>query len=110
MDLLAPSKVRPPHDFWGPQIRAGAPVRWAYLTAPTAPIDERDIAAVAVRVLDIEEASPETSGLPRFLLDAWASALGQPAYISSTFADLTGRSPFTFRDWVSANLDAFQPS
>ena len=35
--------------FWGPQIRAGDIVRWPFLAAPTAPIDERDIAAVAVR-------------------------------------------------------------
>jgi uncharacterized protein YbjT (DUF2867 family) len=34
--------------FWGTQIRAGNVVRWPYLGVPTAPIDERDIAAVAV--------------------------------------------------------------
>src|SRR5262245_17955596 len=38
-------------DFWGPQLRAGNTIRWPYLDAPTAPIDERDIAAVAVRAL-----------------------------------------------------------
>ena len=38
-------------DFWGPQLRAGDVVRWPYLEAPTAPIDERDIAAVGVRAL-----------------------------------------------------------
>jgi uncharacterized protein YbjT (DUF2867 family) len=38
-------------DFWGPQVRAGNVVRWPYLNAPTAPIDERDIAAVGVRTL-----------------------------------------------------------
>ena len=37
--------------FWAPQIRAGDVVRWPHLSAPTAPIDERDIAAVAVRAL-----------------------------------------------------------
>src|SRR5947208_15993722 len=37
--------------FWGPQIRAGRTVRWPSVNAPTAPIDERDIGAVAVRVL-----------------------------------------------------------
>jgi uncharacterized protein YbjT (DUF2867 family) len=36
---------------WAPQIRAGDVVRWPYLAAPTAPIDERDIAAVTVRTL-----------------------------------------------------------
>ncbi len=37
--------------WWAPQIRAGDVVRWPYLTAPTAPVDERDIAAVAVHAL-----------------------------------------------------------
>jgi uncharacterized protein YbjT (DUF2867 family) len=38
-------------NWWAPQIRAGDVVRWPHLAAPTAPIDERDIAAVAVRAL-----------------------------------------------------------
>src|SRR5690349_10219383 len=37
--------------WWAPQIRAGDVVRWPHLAAPTAPIDERDIAAIAVRAL-----------------------------------------------------------
>lgn len=37
--------------WWGPQIRAGDVVRWPYADVPTAPIHERDIAAVAVRAL-----------------------------------------------------------
>jgi uncharacterized protein YbjT (DUF2867 family) len=37
--------------WWGPQIRNGDVVRWPYAAAETAPIDERDIAAVAARVL-----------------------------------------------------------
>jgi len=37
--------------WWGPQIRTGDVVRWPYVAAPTAPIHERDIAAVAVRAL-----------------------------------------------------------
>jgi uncharacterized protein YbjT (DUF2867 family) len=37
--------------WWAPQIRAGDVVRWPYSCAPTAPIHERDIAAVAVRAL-----------------------------------------------------------
>src|SRR2546430_2533601 len=36
-------------NWWAPQIRAGDVVRWPYLAVPTSPIDERDIAAVAVR-------------------------------------------------------------
>jgi uncharacterized protein YbjT (DUF2867 family) len=38
-------------NWWAPQIRAGDAVRWPHLAVPTAPIDERDIAAVAVRAL-----------------------------------------------------------
>ena len=38
-------------SWWAPQMRVGDVVRWPHLAAPTAPIDERDIAAVAVRAL-----------------------------------------------------------
>jgi uncharacterized protein YbjT (DUF2867 family) len=37
--------------WWGPAIEAGDVVRWPYGAAETAPIDERDIAAVAARTL-----------------------------------------------------------
>lgn len=37
--------------WWAPKIRAGDVVRWPYAEAPTAPIHESDIAAVAVRAL-----------------------------------------------------------
>src|SRR5258708_21329838 len=108
--------------FWAQQIRAGAAVRWPYLSVPTAPIDERDVAAVAVhalcrdghagaeyvltgpqsltqfeqvatigrvlgRYLRIEEISPDEArrgAIPAMLLDAWAAAAGQPAFVTST--------------------------
>jgi uncharacterized protein YbjT (DUF2867 family) len=39
-------------SWWAPKIRAGGDVvRWPHVAAPTAPIHERDIAAVAVRAL-----------------------------------------------------------
>jgi len=38
-------------NWWAPQIRVGDVVRWPYAAAETAPVDERDIAAVAARVL-----------------------------------------------------------
>jgi uncharacterized protein YbjT (DUF2867 family) len=139
--------------WWASQIRAGDVVRWPYLAVPTAPIDERDIAAVAVRVLcdeghagaeyvltgpqsltqfeqvatigsalgrtlKIEEIAPEDwlRQLPAFmppfvanyLLDAWAAAAGQPAFVTSTFAEITGRPPRSFRDWANANAAQFQ--
>lgn len=40
--------------LWGPQIRRGDVVRWPYPEVATAPIDERDIAAVAVQALTQE--------------------------------------------------------
>lgn len=38
-------------EWWAGQIRAGNIVRWPYALVPTAPIHERDIAAVGVRAL-----------------------------------------------------------
>jgi uncharacterized protein YbjT (DUF2867 family) len=38
-------------SWWAPQIRAGKVVRWPLMAVPTAPVHERDIAAVAVRAL-----------------------------------------------------------
>jgi uncharacterized protein YbjT (DUF2867 family) len=132
--------------FWGPQIRAGDVVRWPNLATPTAPVDERDIAAVAVRTLTedghagmeyvltgpqslsqheqistigsvigrplrIEEMSAEEArhqGLPEMLLDAWAAAIGQPAFVTSTIRDITGRPARTFEEWVIANVAEFR--
>lgn len=37
--------------WWGPAIREGDVVRWPYGAVETAPIDERDVAAVAARAL-----------------------------------------------------------
>lgn len=37
--------------WWGPMMRAGDVVRWPYGAAETAPIDERDVAAVVARAL-----------------------------------------------------------
>jgi len=37
--------------WWAPAIRAGHAVRWPYGAAETAPVDDRDVAAVAARTL-----------------------------------------------------------
>ncbi len=42
-------------NWWAPQLQAGDVVRWFYGDAATAPVHERDIAAVAVRALCAEE-------------------------------------------------------
>jgi uncharacterized protein YbjT (DUF2867 family) len=139
--------------WWAPQLRADDVVRWPYAEAPTAPIHERDIAAVAVRTLcedghggkdyvltgpqslsqfeqvgiigDVigrslrfEEISPEearkellTVGpLPaiNMLLNAWAAAIGQPAFVTSTVADITGTPARTFRDWAIDHSTKFR--
>jgi uncharacterized protein YbjT (DUF2867 family) len=140
-------------SWWAPQIRAGDVVRWPHLAATTAPIDERDIAAVAVRVLcedghagaeyvltgpqslsqfeqvsaigcvigrslRIEEISPDEARRElltvapavavNMLLQAWAAAIGQPAHVTSTVAEITGAPQHTFLDWATDNAAEFR--
>jgi uncharacterized protein YbjT (DUF2867 family) len=135
--------------WWAPQTRVGDVVRWPYLSVPTAPIDERDVAAVAVdalchdghaggeyvltgpqsltqfeqvatigrvlgRDLRIEEISPDEARrdlrgvIPAMLLDAWAAAGGQPAFVTSTVAEITGVPPRTFLDWATHHAAEFR--
>jgi uncharacterized protein YbjT (DUF2867 family) len=140
--------------FWGPQIRRGDVVRWPYLDAPTAPTDERDVAAVAARTLcehghagkeyvvtgpesltqreqilaigravgrslrveEIPSNDAPSELLPAFgspmvvqmLLDAWAAAVGHPAYVTSTCADLTGTPAHTFLQWATDHAQEFR--
>jgi uncharacterized protein YbjT (DUF2867 family) len=139
--------------WWAPQIRAGDVLRWPYLAAPTAPIDERDIAAVAVRALCddghagaeyvltgsqslsqfeqvstigrvigrslcIEEISPKQARRDLFsswpapvvdmLLEAWAAAIGQPALVTSSVAEITGAPARTFLEWAAEHAAEFQ--
>jgi len=139
-------------EFWGPQVRTGNTVRWPYLDAPTAPIDERDIAAVGIRALTenghhekeyvltgpqsltqheqiaiigqvigraltIEEISRDEArrtwsavippAVADMLMDAWAAALGQPAYVTSTVQEVTRTPARAFADWTKDNASAF---
>jgi uncharacterized protein YbjT (DUF2867 family) len=139
--------------WWAPQIRVRDVVRWPYLAVPTAPIDPRDIAAVAVRALcddghagaeyvltgpqslsqfdqistigrvlgrslRIEEISPDEARRElltigplvavNMLLQAWAAALGQPAHVTSTFAEVTGAPPHSFLEWATDNAAEFR--
>lgn len=140
-------------SWWAPQIRVGDVVRWPHLATPTAPIDERDIAEVAVRALcedghggaeyvltgpqslsqfeqvsiigsvvdrslRVEEIAPDEARrellrigpLPavNMLLQAWAAAIGQPAYITSTVEEVTGAPPKTFFQWATDNVAEFR--
>jgi uncharacterized protein YbjT (DUF2867 family) len=139
--------------WWAPQIRAGDVVRWPYAQVPTAPIHERDLAAVGVRVLGddghagaeyvltgpeslthaeqvatigraigrslrLEEVSPEVwrrecvptwpAGAATMLLDAWAAAVGQPAFVSSEVAEITGAPAHPFLDWATEHAGSFR--
>jgi uncharacterized protein YbjT (DUF2867 family) len=140
--------------WWAPTIRAGNNVvRWPYAEAPTAPIHERDIAAVAVRTLcderhagkdyvltgpeslsqaeqlriigevigrplRLEEISPEEAQrelitimpppIIRMLMNAWAAALGQPAFVTPAVAEITGTPARTFHDWVGDHAAEFR--
>jgi len=147
--MLASNSV----GWWGPQLRAGDVVRWPYLDVPTAPIDERDIAAVAVRALceeghagaeyvltgpesltqfeqvciigrvlgrtlRIEEIPPEEArnrwlpawpeSVKTMLLDAWAAAAGQPAFVTSTVEEITGNPARRFFAWASDHADEYR--
>jgi uncharacterized protein YbjT (DUF2867 family) len=140
--------------WWGSQIRDGGDViRWPYGAAETAPVDERDIAAVAARALQedghaggdyvltgpeslsqaeqvsligeaigrrlrFHELSPEEfrSGMAGpmpppvadMLLAAWRAAMGRPAYVTSSVAEITGSPARTFSQWSADHADAFR--
>ena len=42
------------------------------------------------------------------LLDAWAAGIGQPAFVTSTVREVTGRQARTFLDWVTVNAAVFR--
>ena len=74
------------------------------------------IGEVLGRPLRCEEITPEAwledglmpPAIGRMLLAAWSAARGQPALVTSTVQDVTGRRPRTFRDWASAHAAEFR--
>jgi len=139
--------------WWADAIRSGGVVRWPYGTAETAPIDERDVAAVAARALyqdghaggdyvltgpqslsqaeqvsviadaigrpiRFEELTPEefrreTAGrwppaVVNMLLNAWGAAIGQPAFVTATVAEIVGTPARSFRQWATDHADGFR--
>jgi uncharacterized protein YbjT (DUF2867 family) len=138
--------------WWSAMIADGNAVRWPYGAVETAPIDDRDIAAVAARALiddrhagadyvmtgpqsltqadqvrligeaigrriAFDEVSPDAfrqqmtgrwpPAVSDMLLAAWQAALGQPAYTTTTVADVLGRPARTFAQWAADHADAF---
>ncbi|MFI8294143.1 hypothetical protein ACIGBL_33985 [Streptomyces sp. NPDC085614] len=41
------------------------------------------------------------------LLAAWNAAVGQPAYVTTTVADILGRAPRSLRQWAADHAAAF---
>ena len=70
------------------------------------------------RPLRVEEVSPDEarrtclSAMPPAvatkLLDAWAAGIGQPAFVTSTVRDVTGKEAGTFLEWATRNASAFR--
>jgi len=139
--------------WWSPQIRSGDVVHWPFAEFPSAPIHEKDIAAVAVRALcdgghagadyvltgpqslthaeqvstigrvlgrplRFEEISPEQwrqecagtwpPAAVNMLLDAWGAAIGHPALVTTTVADITGARARTFLAWAGEHASQFR--
>jgi uncharacterized protein YbjT (DUF2867 family) len=76
------------------------------------------IGSVIGRQLRLEEISPDEERrellalmpavVVNMLLDAWAAAIGQPALVTSTFAEITGTPARTFRDWATDHAAEFR--
>jgi len=76
------------------------------------------IGEVIGRPLVSEEISPDEARqellklMPRpaitMLLNAWAAALGQLAFMTSTVAEVTGKPARTFRDWAADHAAEFR--
>lgn len=89
-------------SWWAPQIRRGDVVRWPYAEAATAPVDERDLAAVAVRALldDRHDGTEPVLTGPESLTQreqvaAIAEAIGRPLRFEELAPDAARRElPF----------------
>jgi hypothetical protein len=44
----------------------------------------------------------------KMLLDAWAAAIGQPAFVTSTVAEITGAPARMFRGWATDHAAEFR--
>jgi uncharacterized protein YbjT (DUF2867 family) len=90
------------------------------LTGPQSLTQYEQIATIGQvigRALTIEEISRDearrawSAVMPAVVADmltnAWEAALGQPAYVTSTVQQITGRAARTFADWTKDHVAAF---
>jgi uncharacterized protein YbjT (DUF2867 family) len=114
--------------WWAPQIRAGDVVVRALcedghagaeyvLTGPQSLSQFEQVASIGRvlgRSLRIEELLPDEarrelhSVIPIFLLDAWAAAIGQPAFVTSTVEEVLGAPARTFLEWATDHAAEFR--
>jgi uncharacterized protein YbjT (DUF2867 family) len=92
------------------------------LTGPQSLSQSEQIATIGSaigRALRLEEISPADARselltlmpavVVNMLLDAWAAAIGQPAFVTSTVAEVTGAPARPFRDWAADHAAEFRP-
>ena len=111
-------------SWWAPQIRAlleaGHDGAEYVLTGPQSLSQLEQVATIGDatgRSLRFEEMSPEEArrellappSVVNMLLEAWAAAIGLPAFVTSTVAEITGTPARTFRDWVTDHAAEFRP-
>jgi uncharacterized protein YbjT (DUF2867 family) len=87
------------------------------LTGPQSLSQFEQISTIG-RALRIEEISPDAArrelltigplAAVNMLLTAWAAAVGQPAHVTSTVAEITGAPAHTFHDWATDNAAEFR--
>jgi uncharacterized protein YbjT (DUF2867 family) len=91
------------------------------LTGPQSLTQAEQVSAIGHalgRSLSVEELTPDEarrewrSFMPapvvNMLLDAWAASVGQPAFVTSTIAELTGAPARTFLDWATDHAADFR--
>ena len=95
---------------WATTIRTGGVVRWPDGCAETAPVDDRDVAAVHELTPD-ESARRTAATWPRpaveMLLAAWNATMGVPPYITTAASDIVGSPPRTIAQWATDHAEGF---
>ncbi|HXH50128.1 MAG TPA: NAD(P)H-binding protein [Terriglobia bacterium] len=90
------------------------------LTGPESLSQARQVSIIGSaigRPLRFEEISPDDArrqllalmpaSIIDMLLKAWAAAMGQPAYVTSAVAEITGAPPRSFLDWAHDHAEQF---